>query len=84
MWDWLRRLWVTPEPKGSLNIVAFYTVFRQELERYWPDVPMDEANRYLSEFLKDSRVQFGDPRFVWTAAGAKEIARDIVQTCSET
>jgi hypothetical protein len=40
------------------------------------EVALPVAATIMSEFLEQERIEFGDPKYDWTEAGAKTLAKE--------
>ena len=78
----LRRLFAK-KPKVKLNAKGFNLAMGLALNDIWPDLPVWECSRLMREELKLAGVSYDDSSHEWTAADAKELAKEYASAYGE-
>lgn len=77
--DQMRKLF-REKPDQPLTEVGFNWALAFALQEFWPDVPNQEAVRWLREYIE---VPHGHPDYAWSYSAAQQIAAEYVNEVGE-
>lgn len=76
------REMVLRELRAAMPHFDFVKQIQERLQEASPSLSdkdaYDHAAALFEDFCRDEKCQFGDPRFDWTRAGAREIAEEDI------